>query len=146
MVRHDVMPEATIEEMFKREELHFAVQQNDLDRVKELVLAGSDVNQFDDIGYTPLHYACRNEFFPIADFLIEHGADVNAHHEPSISNTPLGDIAGSCSLARAQWLVRHDADPTIRGWMQLNALDRASDRTQEEGKKVYELLKKSIKA
>ena len=30
-----VMSEESIEEMFEREELHFAVQQNDLDRVKE---------------------------------------------------------------------------------------------------------------
>jgi ankyrin repeat protein len=139
------MSEEILKDMFEREELHFAVQQNDLDRVKELVLAGSGVNLFDDIGCTPLHYACRSEFFPIADFLVEHGADVNAHDEPSIGNTPLGDIAGSCSVAMAEWLLEHKADPSIRGWMQLNALDRAERRKREEGRKVYSLLQKAAK-
>ncbi len=134
-----------MDEWFKKEQLHLAVQDNDLGRVRELVEAGADPNLFDDLGKTPLHYACKNENFAIAEYLIEHGAEVNAHHEASIGNTPLGDVAGACSLNMADFLLKHGADPSIRGWMQLNALDRAKRRKKAEGKRVYELLLSTFK-
>jgi ankyrin repeat protein len=134
-----------MDEWFNKEQLHFAVQDNDLDRVRELVEAGADPNLFDDLGKTPLHYACKNENFTIAEYLIEHGADVNAHHEASIGNTPLGDVAGACSFKMAEFLLRHGADPSIRGWMQLNAIDRAKRRKKAEGKRVSELLLSTFK-
>jgi hypothetical protein len=132
--------EKTMDKWFEKEQLHFAVQHNDLVRVKELVESGVNPNTFDGIGKTPLHYACKNEYFTIAEYLIGHGADVNAHHEASVGNTPLADIAGSCSFEMAKLLLRHGADPGIRGWMQLNAIDRAKQRKRAEGKRVYELL------
>jgi len=134
-----------MDEWFLKEQLHCAVQDNDLGRVRELVESGVDPNAFDDIGKTPLHYACKNENFTIAEYLLEHGADVNAHHEASVGNTPLGDVAGSCSVKMAEFLLKHGADPCIRGWMQLTALDRAKQRKREEGKRVYELLLRKVK-
>lgn len=132
-------------EWFEKEQLHFAVQNNDLGRVRELVEPGVDPNTFDEIGKTPLHYACENEYLTIAKYLIEHGADVNAHHEASVGNTPLGDVAGSCSFKMAEFLLGHGADPGIRGWMQLNAIDKAKQRKRAEGKRVYELLLSNVK-
>jgi ankyrin repeat protein len=134
-----------MDEWFNKEQLHLAVQDNDLGRVRELVEAGADPNLFDDLGKTPLHYACKNQNFTIAEYLIEHGAEVNAHHEASIGNTPLGDVAGACSFKMAEFLLKHGADPSIRGWMQLNALDKAKPRRKAEGKRVYELLLSKFK-
>ena len=120
--------------------LHVAAQDGDLDEVRRLLAQGRDINAFDDLGKTPLHYAVMEEHLEVARFLIEQGADVNAHHEPTISNTPLSEVAGNCSMAIAKLLIDAGADPTIRGWMQLNALDRAEGRKRGDGPEVYELL------
>ena len=40
----------------------------------------------------------------------------------------------------AQLLVDSGADPTIPGWMQLSALDKAHGRKRGDGPTVYELL------
>jgi ankyrin repeat protein len=128
------------EDPFADVALHFAAQDGDLDQVHQLLSEGRDVNAFDDLGKTPLHYAVEQEHYDVAKRLIEHGANVNAHHEPTIGNTPLGEIAGSCSFRIAKLLVDSGADPTIRGWMQLNAVDRAERRKQGDGEAVYQLL------
>ena len=65
---------------------------------------------------------------------------VNPHQKPTIGDTPLGEIAGNCSLALAQILMDAGADPTIGGWMNLCALDRAKDRKRGDGTGVYSLL------
>src|SRR5262245_13778568 len=134
------MVEENVDEWFERERLHCAAQDGDLETVRALVASGADVNAFDDLGMTPLHYAAKNEQLSIAQFLLQHGAHVNAHHEPTVGNTPLREIAGNCSLHMAQLLVEAGADPTIPGWMQITALHSASQRKRGDGPKVYELL------
>jgi len=86
-----------------------------------------------------LRYIDR-EHVDVAQHLIEHGADVNARHEPSLGNTPLAEVAATCSHVIAKMLVDAGADPTIPGWMQLTALDRARKRKRGDGPAVYELL------
>jgi len=131
---------------FERGQLHFAADEGDLDKVKKLIEEGYDVNQFDsDLSLTPLHYAVRGEFFKVSQFLLNNGANVNAHDEEKIGETPLGDVAATCSYEMADLLVRAGANPTIPGWMQITALHRAKDRKDEEGKQVYELLAKAAK-
>ena len=125
---------------YEKEQLHFAVQDGDLQKVKALINEGHDVNTFDDISYTPLHYAIEQENLEIAQYLLDHGADVNAHEEEKAGNTPLASVAQECSLAVAKYLIQKGADPTIPGWMQLSALDRAKKRKKPEGIKVYNLL------
>ncbi len=120
--------------------LHFAAHDGDLAAVKRLVEEGTDVNTFDEIGFTPLHYAAEADRLDVAAYLLEHGADVNARHEPTIGNTPLGGVAGDRSIAMARLFVEAGADPTIRGWMGLNALDRAKARKRGDGPDVYSLL------
>jgi ankyrin repeat protein len=128
------------------EPLHSAAQAGDVARLRELVTQGHAVNAFDALGLTPLHYAARNGHYDAALFLIQSGADVNAHDERVIGNTPLADIAGDCSLQMARLLLDAGADPTIPGWMQLTALHRAKDRKRGDGPKVYELLMSATKS
>jgi ankyrin repeat protein len=131
------MPDA---ECYENERLHFAAQNGDLSLIKCLFAAGSDINAFDSLGMTALHWAAKKEHLEVAAYLIEAGADVNARHEPRIGDTALGEIAGNCSFEMARLLVDAGADPSIRGWMQLNALDRAKRRKRGDGPRVYALL------
>ena len=122
------------------DDLHYAAAQGDIPAVKALLAEGHDPNAFDDISFTPLHHAADKAHLEIIQLLLQAGADINAHDESRIGDTPLGHIAGYCSLAVAQALLAAGADPSIRGWMQLCALDRAKDRKKDEGRRVYELL------
>jgi len=135
-----------MEDWFEREQLHRAAAAGDVPAVQALVGSGRPVNDFDELGKTPLHYAVLGEHFAVVEYLLRHGADINAHDERLIGGTPLGEAGGTCSLRMAQLLVESGADPTVRGWMQLNALDRAKQRRKSEGtgsagQAVFEFLR-----
>lgn len=123
--------------------LHLAAQAGDRARVEALLSGGADVNRFDDLGKSPLEYAAMEEHLDVVRLLLAHGADVNAHDESQAGDTALGAVAGSCSLELARLLLEAGADPTIRGHMQLNALDRAEPRKRRDGPQVYALLLKA---
>jgi ankyrin repeat protein len=127
------------------EPVHSAAQDGDVGRLSELVAEGHAVNAFDDLGHTPLHYAVEKGHLDAARFLIGSRADVNAHDERVIGETPLGEVAGTCSLQMARLLVEAGADPTIPGWMQLTALDKAKGRKRGDGPQVYEYLNAAAK-
>lgn len=122
-----------MDDWFECEKLHRAAEAGDLDLVRELLGQGCPINAFDEVGNTPLHYAVLGEHVTVIDVLLRSGADVNAHDERVIGNTPLGEAVSTCSLRVARLLVEAGADPTIPGWMQLTALDRAKRRRHEEG-------------
>jgi len=132
-----------MEAWFEREQLHFAAQDGSVEEVKRLLGAGYQPNVFDELGKTPLHYAAERGHLDVVKLLLASGADVNAHDERVIGNTPLRDIADACSFDVAKTLVDAGADPTIPGWMQLTALDKASERTRPEGLRVRELLERA---
>ena len=123
--------------------LHYAAQRGDIEVVKSFLAKGSDINAFDEVSFTPLHHAVREGHLELVKVLLGAGADVNAHEEARIGDTPLGEVAGNCSFEMARVLIAAGADPTIRGWMQLSALDRAAQRKKKQGREVYELLVKA---
>jgi ankyrin repeat protein len=135
------MPSKETEDWFEKEQLHIAADEGDLIRVKKLVEEGREVNAFDStLSFTPLHYAAKGERIEIVKYLLSVGADVNAHEEDKIGETPLGAVAENCSYELAELLVKAGANPIIPGWMQITALDRAGERKRDEGRRVYELL------
>lgn len=134
-----------MEDWEENEKLHFAVMENSIDEVKAIIESGASIENFDDCDKTPLHYAVEQENFQIAQYLIEHGANVNAQDIEKCGDTPLGNIGATCSLKMAKFLVNHGANPAAPGWMQLSAIHRAKDRKKQEGVEVYEFLLQSTK-
>lgn len=128
---------------YQREQLHRAAEQGDMAIVSELLARKYPVNRFDDLGYTPLHYAVKEGHLPIMDLLLEAGANVNAHDERRIGDTPLSNSIKECSYEVAKRLIDAGADPTIPGWMQLTALHRVADRKDANAKKIQELIKEA---
>src|SRR5687768_14864672 len=90
---------------FQREQLHRAAQDGDLVRVNDLIERKYPLNRFDDLGFTPLHYAVQDNRLEVVKRLIEAGADVNAHDERDIGNTPLSEHAGKCTFEMAKCLI-----------------------------------------
>ena len=58
-----------------------AILGEDIEAVKNFLVAGADLNAKDDIGMTPLHFAVGNGLKEIVELLIANGADVNAKLE-----------------------------------------------------------------
>jgi ankyrin repeat protein len=135
----------TMDTRLEGEQLHFLAQSGDIEGIRRLVALGHPVDDFDELGKTPLHYAAECEHVEVAACLIRAGADVNARDERVIGNTPLGEVAATCSLKMAKLLIDAGADPTIRGWMQLTALDKARKRRRGDGPAVFELLQAAAK-
>src|SRR5579884_4053132 len=57
--------------------LHEAVAESDVERVRELLAEGVDVNARDEDGATPLHYAGGERDSEIVRLLLEAGADLS---------------------------------------------------------------------
>src|SRR5262249_1152056 len=57
--------------------LVFAVRTNDLDSVKVLLAAGSDINQTTGYGWSPPLGATQKPYHKLGAYLLEHGADPN---------------------------------------------------------------------
>jgi ankyrin repeat protein len=125
---------------FQREQLHRAAQEGDLARVKDLIKQRYPLNRFDALGKTPLHYAVQEDHLDVVRSLIRAGANVNAHDDRVIGNTPLSDNAHECSYEMAKLLIEAGADPAIRGWMLMNAFDRARERKDADSHKIIRLL------
>jgi ankyrin repeat protein len=83
-------------------EIHDAVRNGDLKKVKALLKKDPDLVSSKEAarGFTPLHIAAANGYRDIAEFLLAHGADVNAKNNDGwtplyiAANYGQGDIAG----------------------------------------------------
>jgi len=63
-------------------------------------------------------------------YLLSGPADVNAHEEEKIGETPLGEVAAECTYEMAELLETAGANPIIPGWMLLTALDRCQQQKE----------------
>lgn len=128
---------------FQREQLHRAAEAGDLLLIRDLINRKYPINRFDELGKTPLHYAVEADRIDVVKLLLGSGANVNAHDERLLGNTPLSDNIGHCTYEMAKLLIDAGADPTIRGWMRLNAIDRAGSRKDTNAREIVKLLEQS---
>ena len=131
--------------------VHRAAAHGYTEALKELLSADGKVslNTFDDMSRTPLICAVDNGRLVEASLLLDAGADVDANDSEKIGNTALIHAVQKRNLPMVKLLVTHGADPTIPGWMQLSALDRARDWAVGSPapalREIFELLESEAK-
>lgn len=104
--------------------LMVAANTGDLQRVKELIGRGADINAQDTFGWTALRYAARQKDAAIAKALIDLGADVNLSSKSGRS--PLMSAVANRAANIAQLLVESGADVNAKNRDGLTAYDIAS--------------------
>ncbi|XP_052211408.1 potassium channel AKT1-like isoform X2 [Diospyros lotus] len=72
----------------------FAVEQNSLDLLKEIVSYGGDITLLNSLGTTALHTAISEENMEIVKFLVDQGADVDKPDVHGWSPRALADYQG----------------------------------------------------
>ena len=128
------------DDWFERERLHRAAADGDLAEMQRLVENGYPIGAFDDLSRTPLHYAVEGEHYKAAAWLLDRGADVNAHEEQMIGETALCFAVQRDYSEMVELLLNRGADPDITGWMGQSARMRAQRRRDEDGKKIASLV------
>jgi ankyrin repeat protein len=130
----------SLEERFEIGQLHQAAADGNVAEIERLLQTEHRqlINVFDELSLTPLMRAAMGGHVEAVKLLLAAGADVNAHDNPRIGNTALNEVAGDGSFEMIELLLAAGADPTIRGWMNLNALDRARHRVRSPA--IYAML------
>jgi uncharacterized protein len=90
-----------------------AVQADDVDALNRLVSTGLPIDAKDEHGQTALMAAARDGRTPVAQWLIDHGADLNHTAKFNLTALMLAVVNGRVPIVRA--LVAAGADLTIRG-------------------------------
>lgn len=102
-----------------------ATKQQKVQKVKELLEAGADVNQTDASGATALHWAANKGYEGIAKMLINNGADLEAK-DGNFQGTPLLWAAYDGSLAVVKVLVDSGCDVDSQNSLGNTALHNAA--------------------
>ncbi|KAI8334078.1 ankyrin repeat-containing domain protein [Choanephora cucurbitarum] len=108
-----------------RTKLFFATTAGHLDKVKELIELGADVNFKDNAGWTPLHEAALKGQYEIGKHLIACGAEINVRGFGL--DTPLHDACSSNSPECVQLLVDAGADVFALNEAEKRPIDLCTD-------------------
>jgi len=126
--------------------VHRAAAHGHTQALKELFGADGKtaLELFDDMGRTPLICAVQEGHLEEASLILDAGANVDSHDEKTFSNTALATAVQERNVRIVELLLKHGADPTIQGWMQLSALDRARDWNADDAdpelRRIFDLL------
>jgi Ankyrin repeats (3 copies)/Ankyrin repeat len=105
-------------------ELFRAAMGGDVGYVKDLIAQGANPNSTDSGGMSALAIACQDDNEDVVRYLIDHGADVNAHSKGQQTDRTalIAAASNGAHLAIAQLLVDKGADVNIRGELGWTAL------------------------
>ncbi len=90
-----------------------AVRRGDVQAVREMLGAGSDVDSRDRHGQTALMLAAHHGYRELVGALVEAGADLNVTAKYNLTALMLAIVAGHAAVARV--LVQAGTDPGVRG-------------------------------
>ncbi len=108
--------------------VHLTAEHGDVEALRLLLAADGKValEKFDEIDRTPLMCAVASGNREAVGLLIAAGSNLDAHREERAGNSAISLAVETRNVAIVEQLLRAGADPTVRGWMQLNAIDRAA--------------------
>ncbi len=89
------------------QELIEAVKSQNIEKVKQLLASGTDVDQEDSTGRTGIIWAAKNGDSSMVNLLIEHKADINVYNDSML--TPLMESAGRGYYRLCQILLQNGA-------------------------------------
>lgn len=92
--------------------IYLAACRGQLERVKTLIEAGTDVNAKDEFGCTPLQWAVLADSPAVAEFLVAKGADVNVQDKNGFA--PISVAPGRNTI---QFLISQGADVNVKNTM-----------------------------
>jgi ankyrin repeat protein len=96
-------------------DIHSLAMSGSLNDVKEVVEKGADINLKDSLGFTALHYACRDGKTEIVSYLLEQKADPNVRsYSVEISPLYFAIREGDQYPEIVSLLLKHGADVNIR--------------------------------
>jgi len=102
--------------------IHLAARQGNLDEVKALVQGDPDLVSSKDIGgWTPLHQAAFAGHKEVAQFLLDHNADVNARDNYDVTPLSVASFTGRTDVV--ELLLAHKAEVNCKdknGWTPLH--------------------------
>merc|ERR1712224_373971 len=104
-----------------------------------LIEEDADPKVYDANGGTPLHFTAYYNHPEIAELLLDHKADVNAHEKAKTDATPLHAAAANGHAGMVSLLLAARAQPDLMNAMGKTALDVA---TLRQRRSVEQLLKK----
>jgi len=95
--------------------LILSVKNNDVERVKLLLIMGADINNRTNSTY-PLYEACARGYVEMAQVLIDRGANVNTQKNRwQVDSTPLHIACGHGHTEVARLLLEAGADVNVNG-------------------------------
>lgn len=107
--------------------LQWAVYEGDVDRVKQLIKAGADVNVANNYGALPMQLAAEVANLEMLEILLKAGANVDSASQEG--QTALMLVARTGNVEAAKLLAKHGANiNAIEQWGQQSALMWASAR------------------
>ena len=113
-------------EWFKAEEsICIAAKVGHVEAVKKHLDSGVDVNEKNEDGFTPMHYAAQTGYKEITDLLIANGADVNS--KDVYERTPLHFAAGYGHKETVELLIAKGADTNAKNNFDATPLDEVDD-------------------
>ncbi len=124
------------------EELRGHALKGDIEAVSKSLSDGAEIDAFDNLSHTALHYAIESQSTQLVHFLITEGANVNMQDEDNAGNTPIAYAAQSGLLRVTKMLLRAGADPYLTGNMGLDALHRAQECDHPDAEKICQAITK----
>ena len=121
--------------------IHAAALMGNLDAIQQHIKAGSDLNEKDEYGSSPLTIAATFDKTEVAGALIEAGVDVNITNNDGA--TVLHTAAFLCRTEIVEALLNKGADKTIRNNFGSTALESVSVPFNEV-KGIYDELSKAL--